>query len=110
MSKQPYIFHPNADEQQIDIWLYTYQHWGEIQADKYIDGLHKHLTKVAKDVSLLRSFTKELIDNIKFFHYGRHYVFVKMGSASLAGKIQVLSILHDNMDVPTRLSEILEML
>ena len=55
MRKKPlYSFHPIADEQQTDIWIYTCQHWSAEQADKYIDGLHEQLSHVAQDFSLLR--------------------------------------------------------
>lgn len=105
-----YSFHPSADEQQTEIWLYTYQHWGAKQADKYIDGLHEYLSKASQDFSLLRSLPENIIDGIKFFHYGRHYIFVREAASHLSEKIQILSILHDNMDIPIRLHESLEKL
>ena len=72
----PYSFHPVADEQQTEIWLYTHKIWGIEQADQYIDGLHEYLSKITKDFSLLRNVSENVIKGVKFFHYGRHYVFV----------------------------------
>lgn len=100
-----YSFHPLADEQQTEIWLYTYKQWGIAQADKYIDGLHEQLFKAAQDFSLLKSVSN--LSNVKFFHYIRHYVFIKEAETHLPEKIQVLALLHDRMDMPAKLSKIL---
>ncbi len=102
-----YSFHPHADEQQINIWIYTCQHWGAEQADTYIDGLHDKLAVVAEDFSFLRDMPDGIDAQVKFFHYGRHYVFLKKASSQCFEKIQVLAILHDSMDIPIKLREIL---
>lgn len=110
MSKRLYSFHSNAIEQQVDIWLYTYENWGEQQADKYIDGLHEHLSAVTKNPGLLRSIPNFLIEDIYFSHYQRHYLFLKTANENLVEKFQVLSILHDSMDIPSKLKETLDLL
>ena len=109
-AKPRYTFHPVADEQQTDIWLYTYQQWGDQQADQYIDGLHEKLSKISHDPSLLRDLPSGIDDKVKFFHYGRHYVFLRKTAGTQTEKIQVLTILHDSMDIPVRLQETLEQL
>jgi toxin ParE1/3/4 len=103
-----YSFHPLAIEQQSDIWLYTYKNWGEAQADKYIDKLHNQLSKVAETTSLLRDVPQHIVKGIKFFHCGRHYIFVKLATSHLNETIQVLTILHESMDIPNKLREILD--
>ncbi len=103
-----YSFHPAADEQQIEIWLYTYKFWGVEQADKYIDGLHRQLAIVAEDFEHLRELPGAVLPGVKYFHYGRHYVFIREAATYLNKAIQVLAILHDSMDIPARLSEVLE--
>ncbi len=105
-----YSFHPIADEQQTDIWLYTCQHWSADQADQYIDGLHNKLSTVASNSVLLRDLPAGIDDNVKFFHYGRHYIFVKKIIKNQIEQIQVLSIHHDSMDFPAKLREVLEQL
>lgn len=106
-AKMTYTFHPTADEQQTDIWLYSYQNWGADQADLYIDGLHQKLSNVAHNFSCLRSLPEGIDNAVKFFHYGRHYVFLREAVSDVAEKIQVLTILHDSMDIPERLRELL---
>ena len=110
MSTPPYSFHPVADEQQTAIWLYSYERWGAEQADKYIDGLHEQLRKVTQDFSLLRNLPGRIAKKVKFFHYGRHYIFLRQPLSNLPQKLQVLTILHDSMDIPVRLRETLEQL
>ena len=105
--KLPYSFHPSAIEQQTNIWIYTCQHWGEEQADIYIDGLHDKLFIVAEDFTLLRELPDGIHHQVKFFHYERHYVFLKIASSDCYEKIQVIAILHDRMDIPIKLRELL---
>ena len=46
-----YRFYPTTDQMQDEIWSYTFDRWGEIQADKYIRELHQHLQQLAnKDI------------------------------------------------------------
>jgi toxin ParE1/3/4 len=105
--KLPYTFHPEAVEQQTNIWIYTCENWGEKQADNYIDGLHEKLSTVAADFTLLRTMPDGIHPQIKFFHYERHYVFLKIAPSDCYEKIQVLAILHDSMDIIIKLREIL---
>ena len=110
MTKLLYSFHPQANIQQNNIWSYTSENWGASQADKYIDGLHSHLQNISENLSLLRNVPEYIIPGIKFFHYGRHFVFVREAGKYRDEKIQVLSILHDRMDIPSRLLEELKKL
>ena len=105
--KALYTFHPEAIEQQTNIWIYTCQHWGEEQADYYIDGLHEKLSIVVQDVALLRELPNGIHPQVKFFPYNRHYVFLKIATNDCHEKIQVLAILHDSMDIPIKLRELL---
>lgn len=108
---ESYTFHPLAAQKQIEIWEYTFHEWGIEQADKYIDGLHQQLANICSNLSLLRHLPSEVAPpDVKFFHYARHYVFVRETPNHPGVKIQVLSILHDSMDIPARLQEELEQL
>jgi toxin ParE1/3/4 len=102
-----YSFHPEAIEQQTNIWIYTCQNWSEEQANMYIDGLHDKLSIIAKDFTLLRSLPNNIHPQVKFFHYERHYVFLKIAPNDCSESIQVLAILHDSMDISIKLREIL---
>lgn len=105
--KSLYSFHPEAIEQQTNIWIYTCRHWGEEQADVSIDGLHDKLSIAAQDVTLLRDLPNGIHPQVKFIHYERHYVFFKIASSDCYENIQVLAILHDSMDIPIKLRQLL---
>lgn len=105
-----YRFHPLAKEQQLMIWETTYYRWGKVQADGYIEGLHQALTEVAQDNARLRQLPESFPQSVKFFRYQRHYVFVTSTPETYNEKIDVLSLLHERMDIPKRLRESLQSL
>lgn len=105
-----YRFHALAKEQQLVIWHTTYQHWGEQQADRYIEGLHAKLAIACEDASILRLLPKEIHESIQFFRYQRHYVFVKATPPPFQQKLDVLALLHDRMDISHQLREALDRL
>ncbi len=107
-----YTFHPLVDAKQDEIWHYTYQQWGMQQADKYIDGLHAVLQTVAENLkhSKVRALPPEVTTGVFFVHHGKHYVFFRQAADHLPERIQVLTILHDSMDIPARVKEDLDAL
>lgn len=105
-----YSFHPLADQKQDEIWFYTYERWGIDQADKYIDELHVALSAIASDVKHPNIRIWQSLPNTYFIRVGKHYVFFKMAAEALPEVIQVLTILHQSMDIPRRVMEDLEML
>ncbi len=106
-----YKFYPTADKSQDAIWDYTYEEWGEAQANKYIMGLHSHIQKIADKKLLQKPIPKSLVSPADlemegfFSHYEKHYIFFReLGK----GNIGIMSILHDSMHIPVRLREDLE--
>jgi len=103
-----YLFYPPADAAQNRIWADTVEQWGEAQAVTYITGLHAHLQKLSETRSLWRRLPRGLVmpADLKaeafFSRYQRHYLFFR---ELPSGKIGIMAILHDRMDVPVRLHE-----
>jgi len=103
-----YLFYPPADKAQDDIWRYTYEIWGEKQAEKYIKGLHHHLQLLSKKKKVWRSLPanltvpSDLNTEAYFSKYEYHYLFFRQLSA---GKIGVMAILHESSDLPVRLCD-----
>jgi toxin ParE1/3/4 len=101
-----YVFYPAADAQQDSIWKYTVELWGEAQAVKYINGLHAHLQRLSETKSLWRRLPDRLVVpadlRMKVYcsRYERHYVFFR---ELPSGKLGIMSVLHDRMDLPVRL-------
>ncbi len=103
-----YLFYPPADAAQDCIWKDTIIQWGEAQAVTYITGLHAHLQKLSETKALWRRLPSDLAvpADLKvqafFSRYERHYLFFR---ELPSGKIGIMAILHDRMDIPVRLHE-----
>ena len=96
-----YRFHQVARDQVLEIWKNTCDKWGIEQADKYIDELYRRLDNLNEQ--LTREAPQDILPELKFFHYMRHYVFFREREG-----VEVLLILYDQMDIPTRLKEYLK--
>jgi toxin ParE1/3/4 len=103
-----YLFYPPADAAQDRIWQDTVDQWGEAQAVAYITGLHAYLQKLSENKALWRKLPGDLAvpadlkTHAFFTRYERHYLFFR---ELRSGKIGVMAILHDRMDIPVRLLE-----
>ncbi len=95
-----YRFLPAADRQQDEIWGYTFDTWGEKQADSYIKGLHAALNGAALGKNIWRKLDHPKLRNVYFIRYEHHFIFFRIFSNDILG---VISILHENMDILTRL-------
>ena len=104
-------FHPLALEQQEEIWYYTYTTWGVEQADRYIHQLHDFLSNLPGDLDAptIKRVVADLRRDVLMVRYAHHYVFFQRADDQASGNgIQVLSILHESMDLPERLREVLD--
>ncbi|WP_428426574.1 type II toxin-antitoxin system RelE/ParE family toxin [Pararhizobium sp.] len=103
-----YLFYRPADVAQDRIWKDTVVQWGEAQAVTYITVLHVHLQTLSETKALWRRLPSDLAipADLKvhayFSRYERHYLFFR---ALPSGKIGVMAILHERMDIPVRLHE-----
>ena len=102
----PYKLYPKAKQQLAKIWADTYQEWGEAQADKYIDGLHSKLKDLKNTPYLWRKLDHKKFQgkSIFFYRYEKHFVFFKELSS---GKLGIISVLHERMNLPERLYEMI---
>ena len=102
-----YRFFPTANYRQDEIWKYTYDKWGQQQADRYIRELHQRLAEVAEKKLPWKTLPEMQGISLYFVRYERPYLFFRELSN---GGIGVISILHESMDLPRRLREDLESL
>jgi len=91
-----------AKERILEIWDYTEQTWGEDQADKYVRGLVEAINTAQSRRHQWRQVMDEALSGVFFIRYQHHYLFFRELSD---GTLGVISILHENMDIPTRLRE-----
>ena len=81
-----------------NIWLYTFQNWGEAQADGYFDELSTAFDLIAENPEL--GFACDYIcDGYRQFHINHHLVFYRV----TASKIHIVRILHENMNYRSHL-------
>lgn len=108
-----YVFYPAADKRQDEIWRYSYEVWGEKQAEIYLRELHTHLANLAKNKKLWRKLPTHLmnetfIENDAYYsRYKHHIIFFRILSSKTIG---IMSILHEAMDIPARLQDDLRLL
>ena len=103
-----YLFYPPADAAQDRIWHDTVETWGEVKAETYIRCLHVHLQKLSETRALWRKLPAPLVVpadlkmDVWLSRYERHYIIFRTLSG---GRIGVISILHERMDLPVRLAD-----
>lgn len=89
-----------AQERLHEVWDYTEQMWGEKQADAYIRSLVAAVNQVRTERRRWRSLRDGSLPGIYFIRHQHHYVFFRELSGGVLG---VISVLHENMDIPARL-------
>ncbi|MDA0909698.1 MAG: type II toxin-antitoxin system RelE/ParE family toxin [Proteobacteria bacterium] len=97
----PHIYKQSAARQDlIEIWLYSFTAWGESQADKYLDDLEGILELLAQQ-PLICHERMDISPPVRIHHYAHHlivYTIVDDG-------INIIRVLHENMDIETRLND-----
>lgn len=83
----------------IEIWHYTDKNWGEYQADKYIRGIYSAVEDAANRQHW-RNLKDKRFDGVHFIRYEHHFIFFRKLSQ---GRLGVISILHERMNIPDRL-------
>ena len=94
--------YPAARRRIIEIWQYTDMTWGGKKADKYVRGLYKAIEEAGGNKYLWRKVEHEDAKGIFFVRYEHHYIFFRELSK---GQLGVVNVLHESMDIPSRLRE-----
>jgi len=102
MISQPPKIHRAAQTRLLEIWDYTEQTWGEKQADAYLRSLIAAVTQVQTERHRWRPLRDRTLSGVYFIRHEHHYIFFRELSG---GTLGVISILHENMDIPARLRE-----
>jgi len=93
---------PAAENRLLNIWDYTAETWGETQADKYVRGLVEAAERACKARYSWRVVPDENLNEVFFIHHQHHFIFFRELSKGMLG---IISILHESMDIPSRLKE-----
>ena len=91
-----FVMRPRAAADLEGIWLYTFETWGEEQADRYLRQLHRAIQLLGPEPDRGRS-RKQIKPGYFSIHIGRHVAFYVF-TDEIVGIVRVL---HDQMD-PSR--------
>ncbi len=96
-----YLLTPLAVDDLNEIWNYTVEKWSEEQADKYYGMLVDLFEKLAEEPDLGRRY--DLIrKGLMGMKAGRHVIFYQFRRT---GVIEIIRILHEEMDLESRLTD-----
>jgi len=95
------ILRQEAIDDLNDIWAYTFEEWSEKQADKYYIALEFACTQIGKNPDLGKEYG-EISKNLFGLRTGKHIIFYQVISKD---RIEVVRILHEQMDLKNRLNE-----
>ena len=98
----PYFVAQSASRRIEDIYLFTLDRWGEMQADRYIDGLFDTFGGIADGTAPFRKINDLSGRDVRATRYAHHVVFWQ--PHPIHG-VAILSVLHGRMDLPERLRE-----
>ncbi len=93
---------PAARARLLEIWDYTEAQWGESQADKYVRDLISAMDGLGGRRMSWRPVHDAELDGVFFIRHAQHFIFFR---SFPDGGVGVISILHESMDIPSRLSE-----
>ena len=92
----------NEPARIFEIWNYTQSTWGEEQADKYVRDLIEAIQRTGQNRDCLRPVQDPAPRGIFFIKQAHHFIFFKEFTRRDIG---VISILHESMDLPSRLRD-----
>ncbi|MGM0621533.1 MAG: type II toxin-antitoxin system RelE/ParE family toxin [Bacteroidota bacterium] len=93
------VFRQKAIDDLSDIWEYTVRKWSENQADKYYQTIIKACQEIGRTPDVGRKYNA-IRQNLFGFKTGKHIIFYQLISER---KIEVIRILHEQMDLKNRL-------
>ena len=89
-----------AEEDLIGIWVYTFQEWGEQQADLYLDDLNDALLRIEKFPEIARE-RKELSPSVRIQPHKHHLVVYTFDESN----ITIIRVLHESMNIDDHLRD-----
>ena len=95
------ILRQEAIDDLNDIWDNTFGKWSEIQADKYYATIKLACKGIGENPNVGKEYFG-VSKNLLGLNSGKHIIFYHL---ILEGKIEIIRILHERMDLKNRLIE-----
>ncbi len=92
------VIRPRAQADLKGIWRYSFEQWGEAQANRYLRDLERKI-KGLLDVPELGVSYGHVRAGYRALHVNRHLVFYR----SLKGRLEVVRVLHEAMQAENHL-------
>lgn len=99
MANKTYTYSNLAEQDLIDIYLYSARTWGQKQADSYDAGL-KHTIDMLVDSPNIGRDCDDIKVGYRRFEHKHHIIFYRQRKTD----ILIVRILHEAMDIRSRLS------
>lgn len=87
-----------AEQDLLEIWLYTFNEWGEQQADKYLDELDQAMQLLAEQPLMCRE-RFVFVPPVRIHHHAHHLIVY----LALDDGINTIRVLHESMDIDHQL-------
>lgn len=91
---------PQAERDLLDIWQYSAQQWGYLQADQYLDDLQQALERVAQQ-PLVFPLRSDFTPAIRMALCNRHVLICQSDGLS----VTLVRVLHQSADIASYLDE-----
>lgn len=96
-----YLISEKANEDIENIWLFTFENWSLEQADRYYNLIMDEIEFIAENFE--SGTSKEHIrKGNRSTKVKSHIIFYKKSSKNI---IEIIRVLHQNMDIENRLNE-----
>ena len=89
-----YFLSSGAKASLTDIYVYTYEKWGSVQADHYLDGLYDTFERIVRKEGLWRPIPAEFEIEGYFTRYEKHLIYWKCFEDE---EIGIVAISHTSM-------------
>ena len=100
----PYYRLTSAAERDLaGIWDYTFETWGDDQADRYLEGIAACCERIAGGRATCTAFP-EIDARLKSYRCEHHYIFFLADDEATI----IIAFLHERMDLMVRLARRLD--
>ncbi len=86
-----------AEQDIIDIWLYSFENWDRTQADKYLDELDSTFSLIARNPSIGEA-CDSVREGYRKYHVNLHIVMYRFSKST----VHIIRVLGEEMDYGTR--------
>jgi toxin ParE1/3/4 len=95
------ILRPRAVRDIEDVWTCTAERWGAAQAERYVRSIRDACAALASGEHT-GTDASAVLPGYRKTRAGRHIVFFRLRPD---GSVEIVRILHERMDLPTRLRD-----